>query len=166
MDFGIILFFIIIVAFLGAMFDAPWVPTEKSDYDRIARLADLKSGQTFWDIGSGSGNLLFYISKKYNARCTGVEISPLWYVFSKVKSLFYKNVEIKFGNFHDFGFGDADVVYTFLTQPKYKKVKDKFDKEAKPGAKLIFAVWPVPDQTPNAEDLKLKSKPYYKYVKS
>ncbi|HQK63885.1 MAG TPA: class I SAM-dependent methyltransferase [Candidatus Staskawiczbacteria bacterium] len=166
MDFVAIIFFVVVVASLGAIFDAPWVPTGKKDYDRIAKLADLEAGQTFWDIGSGSGNLLFYAAQKYDAKCVGIEISPIWYAFSKIKSLFYKNVKIKFGDFHDFDFNNADVVYTFLTQPKYKKVKEKFDKEAKPGAKLIFAVWPVPDQTPNAEDLKPKSKPYYKYVQS
>jgi len=163
MDFSVIIYLLFVVVLIGAIFDAPWVPTKKSDYDRIATLADLRPGQIFWDIGSGSGNLLFYISKKYEVKCVGIEISPFWWIYSKSKSLFYENVEIKFGNFHNFDFSKADVVYTFLTQPRYKKVKDKFDKEVKPEAKLVFAVWPVEDEEPDKRDIKENSKPYYLY---
>ena len=67
---------------LGGFFGALWIPTRKKNYERIASLAELKPGMIFYDLGSGSGSLLFYLSKKYNIKCVGIEISPILYLYS------------------------------------------------------------------------------------
>src|SRR3989344_8748350 len=94
------LILVLIILFLGAFFDAPWVPTRKKDFIRIAEIAELQPGMLFYDLGSGSGEMLFYLSQKYNIYCVGIEVSPILYLYSKVKSLFYKKVKIIYGNFY------------------------------------------------------------------
>lgn len=129
--------------FMGSYFDAMWLPTKRSDYDRIAKLSKLKSGMTFCDLGSGSSNLLFYLAEKYRVNCVGIEIAPFWYLFSKIKSLFYNNVKIKYGNFYNQDISQVDVVYVYLLPRTYEKVKNKVVKELKIGGKLIISSWPL-----------------------
>jgi len=169
MDFFsiLILFFIILIytIFTGIFYDAIWIPTRKKDYDRIAQLADLRPGITFYDLGSGSANILFYFSKKYDINCVGIEISLFWYFYSKIKSLFYKKVKIKYGNFYKHGISQADVIYVFLLPEAYPKLKNKIDKELKGGSKLILSYWPFEDRELINVNKKEGLAPYYLYQK-
>ena len=161
-----LLFFIIFLLgiFTGSYFDAVWIPTKKADYDRIAKLSQLKPGMIFYDLGSGSANMLFYFSKKYGANCVGIEIAPFWYLYSKIKSLFYKKVEIKYGNFYKYNLSSADVVYVFLLPKNYSKIKNKIDKELKKGAKLVLSSWPFENSDPVKMDGEGTPSPYYLYI--
>ncbi len=163
----LILFFIILICiiFTGLLYDALWVPTKKEDYNRIAQLANLQPKMTFYDLGSGNANILFYLSKKYDIDCVGIEISPFWYFYSKIKSLFYKKVKIKYGNLYKHNISEADVVYVFLLPKTYPKLKNKIDKELKKGAKLILSYWPFEDSKPKNTSKKEGSAPYYLYQK-
>lgn len=169
MDFFsiLILLFIIITSaiFIGGLYDAMWIPTRKKNYDRIAQLAYLKPGEVFYDLGCGSANMLFYFSKKYGANCVGIEVSPFWYLYSKVKSLFYKKVKIKYGNFYKHDISKADVIYVFLLPESYLKLKDKIDEELKKGARIILSDWPFKDREPNKISKKEGLVSYYLYQK-
>jgi SAM-dependent methyltransferase len=161
--FSIILFVLLI--FCGSLFAAPWVPTRKEDYDEIARLAELKPGMTFYDLGSGSASMLFYFSKKYNVSCVGIEISPILYLYSKIKSLFYRKVEIKYGDFYWHNLSEADVIYVFLLPKAYDKLNKKINKKLKTGARLISAYWPINNYTPIKIIKGKGGTPYYLYQK-
>jgi SAM-dependent methyltransferase len=165
--FSILLWFFVILGFsifAGSYFDAIWLPTKRANYDRIAKLSQLKPGMIFYDLGSGSANMLFYLSKKYDVNCVGIEIAPFWYLYSKIKSLFYKKVKIKYGNFYKHNLSSADVVYVFLLPKNYSKIKDKTDKELKNGAKLVLSSWPFKDSKPFNIDGEGTSSPYYLYI--
>lgn len=127
---------------IGGFFGVIWLPTKKKDYDRIAKIAALKPDCIFYDLGSGSGDLLFYLAKKYGARCVGIEVSPILYFYSKIRSLFYKKVKIKYGNFLKCDIFEADIIYAFLLPKMYKKLEEKIKKDAKEGAKIVLAAWP------------------------
>ena len=134
MNFQIILTIITIILFslaMGALWGVIWIPTKKRDYERIAELINIKPGITLYDLGSGSGGLLFYLSKKYNIKCVGIEVAPLLFLYSWVKSIFYKNVKIKYGSFFRFNLSEADIIYAFLLPKMYGKLKDKIKKDAK-----------------------------------
>lgn len=169
MDFFsiLILFFIVLISviFAGIFYDAIWVPTKKKDYDRIARLADLRSGMIFYDLGSGNANMLFYLSKKYDVNCVGIEVSPFWYVYSKIKSLFYRKVRIKYGNFYSHDISRADVVFAFLLPKTYPKLKNKFNEELKKEAKLVLSNWPFKSYEPNSVSKGKDLVSYYLYQK-
>jgi len=166
--FSISLWFFVILGFsifAGSYFDAMWLPTKRANYDRIAKLSQLKHGMLFYDIGSGSANMLFYLSKKYDVNCVGIEIAPFWYLYSKIKSLFYKKVKIKYGNFYKHNLSAADVVYVFLLPKNYSKIKNKTDKELKKEAKLILSSWPLKGVEPFNVDERENSISYYLYIK-
>lgn len=120
-----------------------WVPTRKEDFSLIASLAKLKKGMKFYDLGSGTGTLLFFLAKNYGVKCIGIEISPVLYLYSKLRSLFHKNVEIRYGNLFWLNLKEADVIYFFLHPKLNPKIEEKIKKEAKKGTLVISAVWPL-----------------------
>src|SRR3989344_6325323 len=145
MNFQIILTIITIILFslaMGVFWGVIWIPTKKRDYERIAELINIKPGITLYDLGSGSGGLLFYLSKKYNIKCVGIEVAPLLFLYSWVKSIFYKNVKIKYGSFFRFNLSEADIIYAFLLPKMYGKLKDKIKKDAKKNAVVVLSAWP------------------------
>lgn len=162
----ILFFLIFLVSMSGGLFwKVPWTPTRKKDYNRIAELADLRPNIYFYDLGSGTGDLLFYLAKKYNINCVGIEVSPLLYLYSKIRSLFYKNVKIKYGNFFKHDLSKADVVYIFLLAHLYKRIKNKLDAELKIDAKIIVSVWPFEDLRYVIIDEDRNGANYYLYKK-
>jgi SAM-dependent methyltransferase len=156
----------LVLLFLGAFWKAPWLPTKKEDYTTIAELAGLKEGMNFYDLGSGTGRMLFYFSKKYSANCFGIEISPLLYLYSKIRSLFQKRVKIFYGNFFRYDLSEADVVFIFGHPKLYGKLRKKLVRELKTEAKIIVACWPFE----NASALSVKKGKsgvsYYLYKKT
>ncbi len=158
--------FFLILIFFGALWGVPWLPTKKEDYDRIAKLANLKPGVSFYDIGSGTGDMLFYLSKKYNVNCVGIEISPILYFYSKIKSLFYKKVDIRYGNFFLHNLSNADVVYAFLYPKLYDKLKRKINSDLKNNSEIILAYWPFEKLKPIRTSKEEYRTTYYLYTKN
>lgn len=157
-----ILFLVLI--FFGAFFDAPWIPTNKKNFDRIAQLAKLQHDMLFYDLGSGSGKMLFYLSEKYHVNCVGIEISPFLYLYSKIKSLFSKRVKIYYGNFYKYDLSKADVVYIFLLPKAYLRLEEKLKRELKKGTKIILSYSPLKNCEPIEISKKYNAITYYLYI--
>lgn len=170
MNFTILILFLnifLLLFILGGFWGAIWLPTKRRDYDRIADLADLKPGMIFYDLGSGTGRLLFYLAKKYKIQCVGIEISPVLYLYSKIKSLFFQEVEIKYGNLFKHDLSKADVICVFLHPKMYDSLKKKIRREMKKESTiLILSTWPFKNASPLEINQKDKETTYYLYKKA
>ena len=145
-----ILFLVIIVtSAYGALRGAPYVPTWKKDVSRFMNLAQIKSGQKVYDLGCGDGRLVL-AAAQYGATGIGYEVSFVAYVIAHIRKLLAreKNVHILFRDFWFEDVSDADVVYVFLMEKIYTKLKAKLEKELKSGATVILYVWPMPGWEP------------------
>lgn len=146
---------------------APWVPTWKKDFERIFKLANLKSGETFIELGCGNGRVCRAVAARTPlltkegmgvVSVIGVELSLLQFLIAWVQAKLSgrKNVQIKFGNAFRQDLSKVDVVYMFLMPETYEKIRAKLEKELKPGSRVISYVWPIqgwiPDQIDEAED--------------
>ena len=159
----IVLLFIILLSF-GGFFGVIWLPTRKRDYEKIVNLANLQQDKVFFDLGSGSGDLLFFLSKKYGIKCVGIEVSPVLYLYSKTRSLFNKRVKIYFGDFFRFNLSDADIIYAFLHPKLLKRLEEKISEEIKKETSVIISCWPLEKRgSPNAVEQGSKM-PYYLYL--
>ena len=164
MFYNILFLLIFFLIFCGGLWNAPWLPTYKKDFERIANLIKIRPRLTFYDLGSGNADLLFYLSKQYGIHCIGIEISPVLYLYSKIKSLFYKNVTIKYGNFFNHDLKKADIIYCFLTPKVHHKLKEKLRKEIKKETIIILSCWPFKKVKPFKIDKKNRI-PFYVYKK-
>lgn len=148
----IIFIFFLTAAFAGLSF-APWVPAWKKDLPRIFKLADLKPGQVFYELGCGDGRLVFYASNVCQAKAIGLEISLPMLLICKLRQLYRrdKNVTFKYKNLFKQNLSDADVVYFFGMPDKIsKKLKKKLVKELKPGTKVISYAFAINGWNPEA----------------
>lgn len=165
MPYSLLLLLVFFLLFCGALWSAPWLPTHKKNFKDITGLIKLKPQSVFYDLGSGNGDLLFYLSQEHNINCVGIEISPILYLYSKIKSLFYKNVEIKYGNFFNCNLKKADIVYCFLTPKAYPKLRKKLKKELKKKTIIILSCWPFKKAEPFKVINKKNTIPFYAYKK-
>src|SRR5215470_17557967 len=55
---------------------APYVSSPARVVDRMLELANLKPGETLYDLGCGDGRILIAAAEKYKVKAVGVEISP------------------------------------------------------------------------------------------
>lgn len=161
----LIISLILIFADFGGFWGAVWLPTKRENYELIISLINLKEGMIFYDLGSGTGDFLFYLAKKYDkVKFRGIEVSPILYLYSKIKSRSYKNVEIYFGNLFHFDISEADVIYVFLHQKMLKKLKEKITREAKKETLVIVGGWPFEGIKPLKTTQRESTTPYYLYL--
>lgn len=140
-----IIFIIALIFLLSLIFPsfliAPWVPCKKKDLERINRLAALKPGQVFCELGCGDGRVSRYIAKNNpESQIIGIELSVPIFLWAKLINLFsgLNNMKIKFGDALRYDISNADTTYTFaLMQTINGKLKSKFEKELKKGAKAL-----------------------------
>lgn len=135
---------ILSVALAGLSF-APWVPAWKKDLPRIFKLAELKPGQIFYDLGCGNGQVVLSANKNFKAKAIGLEISLPMYLVCKIRQLFNwnRNLIFKLKNLYKEDLSQADVVYFFGMPDKVEKLRAKLEKELKPGSRVISYVFPV-----------------------
>lgn len=158
-----VIVFIIIASFAwGALLAAPWVPTLKAQRDLLIQNLELHTPSdsplaggeftgTIYDLGCGSGSILFAFADRYpEAKCIGYDVALLPLAlgfFRKFRSpQKYRNVSLRFGNFFTKHFPDADLVVVFLMKKAYEKFVAKLSAELKPGTLVALEAWPLPDR--------------------
>jgi SAM-dependent methyltransferase len=165
--FIIIFILILVVASFAVVgwHGAPWVTTKKSDVERFLRLADIKSGQIFYELGSGDGRLVCAAAEA-GAQAYGFEIALIPYLlaqFRRLRSPARERIHFQFKSFWKISFKQADVVYMFLLPEIYENLKDKFKKELKPGAVVIAYAWRIKGWEAIEMDEKEKALKLCKY---
>jgi SAM-dependent methyltransferase len=154
-------------AFLGTfayagMKAAPWFPTWSKDIERFMKLADIKPGQKFYDLGCGDGKLVFAAAGA-GANAIGFEISLLPYLLAVSRSFYVKNSKIIFKDFWKADLSDADIIYLFLTPKVNPKAKNKLESSLRKGTKIIAYAWPIEGWAPTREDRIEGHLPMYLY---
>ena len=130
---------------------APFVSSPTKVVDRMLELANLKPGETLFDLGAGDGRVLIAAAGRYKAKAIGVEISP-------------KLVAQATANIHREGLDDkarvmegdvlltdissADVVTVYLATSLNEKLRPRLEKFLKPGVRVISHDYAVPGWKP------------------
>lgn len=124
----------------------PYYPTHVEMYAKIAdELPDSKNFN-FIDLGCGVSGLLIYLAKgRPLGTYTGVEISILPYVISKLKALIFGRgkVKIRFKSIWSCSLGEFDYVYAFLSPAPMPRLWEKAKNEMKKGTIFITNSFPV-----------------------
>ncbi len=189
--FTLILFIFLASLAYASASGAPWVPTWKKDLERICKLADLRDGETFVELGCGNGRVCRYIAQHSKTpssfeegagggrvelpRVIGVELSLLQFCVAWIQAKMSrlsarggsasggKNIEMKFGNAFHQDLSRVDVVYMFLMPETYQKIRPKLESELKSGSRVVTYVWPIPGWEPSIVDEVEGSQKIYLY---
>ena len=97
------------------------------------------------DLGSGWGNLIFPLAKKYEScHIFGYENSPIPFWFSSLINS-KKNLKIKRSNFFEIPLHNASIVVCYLYPKGMERLKAKLETELKPGTHVISHTFAVPE---------------------
>ena len=164
--------FLIVVAllfffwFFPVLFNGiPWQPTDMKRVRRMLEMADIKPGEVVYDLGCGDGRIIICAAREFGARSVGVELNPWLYFLALLRvwvSGLSPRVKVIFGNLHQVDLREADVVTIFLYSHVNDLLQEKFQRELKPGARIVSYVWVLKNWEPVAIDSKYD---LYLYVK-
>ena len=136
-------------------FGAPWVPMPLAKARRMLQLANVRKGETVYDLGSGDGRVLFIAAREFRANGVGVEIDPLRAGLSRLTVYLlglYSRARILRANFYDVDLREADVVTLYLLPKAVARLAPKLLAELKPGARVVTLTYHLPDWAPTAQD--------------
>lgn len=124
----------------------PYVPTHIIDIHDMIERAGLTAADTFVDLGSGNGRVVFAVERESGARVRGYELPSwmFWYAQLK-KRLTHSQAELVSGNFFNQSWSDATVVYCYLLPSLMPRLSAKIRHEVAPGTKVISRDFPIPD---------------------
>lgn len=128
--------------------DAPYVPTKMDKIKEVLKLAGIKKGKKFYELGSGDGRVVLEAAE-LGAHSVGIEQSWLRVLYSKLKSASQTTSgKAKFfhGNIFSKTYSDADIVYIYLLHKGVSKLEEKLKKELTKGSVVItqtyhFKTW-------------------------
>jgi ribosomal protein L11 methylase PrmA len=124
-----------------------WVPTMSEFINGFFELAPVSSSDVVYDLGSGDGRLLFAALEKGADRCVGIDIDSKKVnearELAREKGLDHK-VTFMEGDFLDHDFSEATVILCYLFPEALRALKPKFERELKPGTRIVSEVFTVP----------------------
>jgi hypothetical protein len=140
---------------LGKELDTPYVPTPQVVVDRMLDMAQLKSGETVIDLGSGDGRIMIEAARKYGARGFGVEIDPKLVKISNERALeagVADRVKFLQQDLFKTDFHEANVLTLYLLPDVNLALRPKILAELKAGARVVSHDYNMGDWRPDAEE--------------
>ena len=131
--------------------DVIYVPTPQAVVDAMLELAEVKSTDIVYDLGSGDGRIVITAAKKYGVRGVGIELDP---------SLVKKSIDnaaaagvssrVRFVNQDLFtaDISEATVVTLYLLQSINERLRPKLVRELKPGTRIVSHVFNMGPEWP------------------
>lgn len=154
--------------------DAPYVPSSMENIRKILKLAGVKKGKKFYELGSGDGRVVLEAAK-LEAHSIGIEQSWLRVLYSRYKAtklankldrrsvygpvpnyssgtrashIECGNAKFYHGDIFKKNYQNADIVYIFLLPKGVKKLEEKLKKELKKGSVVITQTYHFPTWKP------------------
>lgn len=147
----------IVAYFLYASFafGAGYQPTPARVVRRMLDLAEVHSGDTLYDLGAGTGAIVFAAARKYGARVIGVEVEPLRVLILRLRRLWggpRDRVSIEWGNIFEVDFRPAQIVAVFLWPGAMERLRPLLESQLSPGARVVSHWHKVPGWTAEVTD--------------
>lgn len=166
--FAVKLVFVISVAgTLPVTKGAMYVPSAHVRIKAVFDAVPLEKDDVFYDLGCGDGRALAAAFKRFGVEAIGYEINPMAFLQAWAKTRMLRGVKVRLRNFMKEDLSRADMVFVYLFPDALHSIKEKLEKELKPGAVVVSCNFPVPGWKPKIT-LKPESErhadPVYIYV--
>lgn len=119
---------------------APFVPSPQNIVEKMLEAAQLKPGETVYDLGCGDGRVLVTAARQFRARAVGVELSPK--IAQLARDLIKQqkldgDASVIEGNLLDVDLSKADVVTLYLLTESNSRLRPNLERYLKPGARVV-----------------------------
>lgn len=119
---------------------APWWRTKRKTARAAFKLANVKSEDVVYELGSGEATALIVAVKEFGAKGVGIEIDPIRFYLSKFtiwRKGLNKEIRLKRGDIFKEDLSQATVIYAYLVPKTLNSLIPKFKKELKKGTSII-----------------------------
>jgi tRNA A58 N-methylase Trm61 len=111
---------------------------EAADVVTLLKQAGLAGGTVVYELGSGWGSLVIALAQAFpDAQVRGVEMSPVPYWVSRIRTRGMNNVSLRRGNFYDCDLTDAGAVTCYLMIKPMPKLAGVLDRMLAPGTPVV-----------------------------
>ncbi len=158
--------FVGIVAYfwlVSFLFGAGYQGAPRKSVEVMFRFARVGSEDTLYELGAGIGAIAFPAAREYGAHVVAVEIEPLRILIMRWRRALgpaADRIQILRGNMYALDFRPATVVTAFLWPGAMVRLRPKFEKELRPGTRVLSRCHPIIGWTPASYD---KSSDVYLY---
>jgi len=145
--------------FASFAFGAGYQPTPRRAVETMLRFAEVRPEDTVYDLGAGTGAIVFRAARVYRARVLAVEVEPIRILILHLRrrfGAFSDRVTVRWGDLFRLDFAPATVITAFLWPGAMERLRPKFEKELRPGCRIVSHHHPIPGWTPTAEDAETK----------
>ena len=132
--------------------EVPFVPTPPDVVDRMLELAQVKSGDVIYDLGSGDGRIVIQAAKRYGVRGVGIEIDPD--LVQKARDNAFREkvdhlVEFRAQDALTVDVSPATVITLYMLPEFNAKLRPIFDRQLKPRARVVSHDFEIQGWTPD-----------------
>ena len=130
---------------------APYVNSPEHAVDKMLQMANLKPGETLYDLGCGDGRILIAAADRFKVKAVGIEIST--HLVRKASENVKKaglqgQVKVVHGNFMRTDLSGADVVTLYLATTANESLRPNLEKYLRPNTRVVSYDYPIPGWNP------------------
>src|SRR5215471_3451885 len=144
--------------------DVPYVPTPQAVVDAMLDVAQVKSTDIVYDLGSGDGRIVIAAAKKYGARGVGIEINPALVKKAKDNAAaagVSNRVRFLAQDLYSANISEATVVTLYLLQSINERLRPKLIRELKPGTRIVSHMFNMGPEWPPEKTLEIGGSRIY-----
>lgn len=130
------------------------IPSSRISTNHILEIAPQEVIGDILELGAGWGTLAFPLAVLYPAnRILAYELSPLPWLFMELRHFLFRhaNLNILRRDFRKAPFETVGLVVAYLHSEGLANVRDKLERELKPGTLVLSNVFDIPGWTPEAK---------------
>lgn len=134
---------------------APYIVSPQRVVDLMLEMADLKPGETVYDLGSGDGRVLITAAQRYRAKAVGIEIEDALAKSSeqRIATMGLQNqCRVIHADLRTVDLSPADVVTMYLMTESNASLEPQLERSLRPGARVVSHDYKVPGWRPNREE--------------
>ncbi len=149
-----------------------FVPTHPDHVEAFFELVTLSPDDVVYDLGSGDGRLIFAALERGAGRGVGIELD-VSLVKKATKTALRKGLgeraQVLQADITGVDVSPASVVFCYLTPQASAALKPKFQRELRPGTRVVMESFPVPGWAPSKTTVKgytdyYETNEFYLYV--
>lgn len=148
MDLAALVFLALILAVVAAFYfvfasfvwGAGYQPAPRRTVDMMLRFGEVGPSDTLWDLGAGTGAIVFRAARDRGARAVAVEMEPFRILILRLRRRLGRaadRIEIRWGNLFAQDLSGATVVTLFLWPEAMRRVRPVLEARLAPGTRVV-----------------------------
>lgn len=147
---------------------APYVPSPEAVVLRMLELAEIKPGETLYDLGCGDGRILILAAQRFHANAVGIELSEKLVRHAEAQAAqlgLQKKIKVIQGDMRQADLRGADVVTMYLSRQTNEELKPILKSQLKAGARVVSHDYPIVGWKPlRVEKVDVHNRPHTIYL--